>query len=147
MKVKVEIDVTPKQYFMHLCEGIIKDIKKYTGKQVALKDILDGYYYERTVDYKNSKTVIRMNVGSLIPDKYFELSYETNDTKGRYYYDFSTEKGKNYVTYFEENDYKEDGLGSYFGRMKKKFKEKSLQRKILNNIEMTTTYIKNHDDK
>lgn len=28
MKVKVEIDVTPKEYFNHLCNVMIKDIKK-----------------------------------------------------------------------------------------------------------------------
>lgn len=28
MKVKVEIDVTPKEYFNHLCDVMIKDIKK-----------------------------------------------------------------------------------------------------------------------
>lgn len=143
MIVKVEIDITPQQYFMHLCKGVIKDIKNNTGRQVTLKDIIDGYYYDRTIKNKKTSVVIHMRVGRLIQDKYFELSYDTSQTKGSYYYDFSTENGKYYVTYFEENDYKEDGAGSYLGRIRKRLGEKTLQQKIIRNIELTTTYIKN----
>ena len=34
MKVTAEIDVMPKEYFKHLCDITIKDIKKSTNKEV-----------------------------------------------------------------------------------------------------------------
>ena len=118
MIIKVEIDITPQQYFMHLCEGVIRDIKNNTGRQVTLKDIIDGYYYDRTIKNKKTSVVIHMKVGRLIQDKYFELSYDTSHTK-------------------------DDGAGPYLGRIRKRLREKALQQKIIRNIELTTTYIKN----
>ena len=145
MKVTTEIDVTPEQYFKHLCDGIIKDVKKHTNKDITAKSLLDGYCYERTVNYKNKKIVIKFTVGPLIQDKYFQVKYETEETSCLYYYDFSKDKDKYYVTYGEETNYKEETVGNIMGNLKKKFTQKALQNKIFNNIELTTTYIKNHE--
>lgn len=144
MKVTAEIGVMPKEYFKHLCDITIKDIKKSTNKEVSLKDLLDGYHYEKIVPFKKREAIISMSVGPLIKDKYFIMEYETKDTKCLYYYDFSSKDGKNYVTYSEENNYKKDTIGNKLGALKRKFDEKALKRRIFNNIELTTTYIKNH---
>ncbi len=146
MKVTTEIDVTPKQYFKHLCEITIKDIKKSNGKDVTIADLMDGYHYEKTLTYKKRSIIIAMNVGPLIMDKYFSVAYETSETKCVYYYDFFIRDGKNYVTYCEDNNYKKETVGNYFGNLRRKFKEKTLKNKIFNNIELTTTYIKNHEN-
>lgn len=146
MKVTTEIDVTPKQYFKHLCDITIKDIKKSTGKDVKINDLLDGYHYEKTINYKKRSVILKMDVGPLIIDKYFSLTYETPETKCLYYYDFFIRDNKNYVTYFEDNNYKNETVGNYFGKLKRKFSEKALKNKIFNNIELTTTYIKNHEN-
>lgn len=145
MKVTAEIDVTPAQYFKHLCDGVIKDVKKHTHKDITAKSLIDGYRYERSVNYKNKKIVIRFTVGPLIPDKYFQVKYETDETSCVYYYDFSTEQGKYYVTYAEKTDYKEETVGNFLGNLKKKITQGALKNKIFNNIELTTTYIKNHE--
>lgn len=145
MKVTAEIDVTPAQYFKHLCDGVIKDVKKHTNKDITVNSLLDGYHYERTVSYRNKKIVIKLTVGPLIMDKYFQVKYETDETSCLYYYDFSTEQGKYYVTYGEDNGYKQETVGNYLGNLKRKFTQKVLKNKIFNNIESTTTYIKNHE--
>lgn len=145
MKVTAEIDVTPAQYFKHLCDGVIKDVKKHTNQDITVRSLMDGYRYERTVSYKNRKIVIRFTVGPLISDKYFQVKYETEETSCLYYYDFGAEQGKYYVTYGEETGYKQETVGNYLGNLKRKFTQKVLKNKILNNIESTTTYIKNHE--
>ena len=145
MKVTAEIDVTPAQYFKHLCEGVIKDVKKHTNKDITVKSLLDGYRYDRTLNYKNKKVVIKFTVGPLIQDKYFQVKYETDETSCLYYYDFSEMNGKYYVTYGEESDYKQETVGNYLGKLKKKFTQGVLRNKIFNNIELTTTYIKNNE--
>lgn len=145
MKVTAEIDVTPAQYFKHLCDGVIKDVKKSTNKDITAKSLMDGYRYERTVNYKNRKIVIRFTVGPLIQDKYFQVKYETEETSCLYYYDFSKEQDKYYVTYAEETNYTQETIGNFFGNLKKKFTQRALQNKIFNNIELTTTYIRNHE--
>ena len=68
MKVTAEIDVMPKEYFKHLCDITIKDIKKSTNKEVSLKDLLDGYHYEKIVPFKKREAIISMSVGPLIED-------------------------------------------------------------------------------
>ena len=146
MKIKTEIDVKPSEYFRHLCNVMIKDIKKQTDKDITMKDLMDGYQYDRPITYKNRTGYIKIHIGPLIQDKYFFASYETNDTKGNYYYDFSSENGKNYLVYGEENDYKEVTVGNYFGNLSRKLKAKATERKALQNIELTQTYIKNHKD-
>ncbi|WP_294562536.1 DUF3284 domain-containing protein [uncultured Traorella sp.] len=145
MKVTAEIDVTSSLYFRHLCNGVIKDIKKATGKTVNLKDLMDGYSYCHSLSLKDKKISIKFTVGPLIIDKYFQVKYETNETKCLYYYDFTSDGERTYVTYFEENVYSHDTLGNRLSDMKRNFKKKALANKILNNIELTTTYIKNHE--
>lgn len=145
MKVTAEIDVTPAQYFNHLCDGVIKDVKKHTNRDITVKSLLDGYRYERTLNYKKRKIVIKFTVGPLIQDKYFQVKYETEETSCLYYYDFKTEQGKYYVTYGEETGYKQETIGNALGNLKRKFTQGVWKNKVFNNIELTTTYIKNHE--
>lgn len=145
MKVTAEIDVTPNEYFNHLCDVMIKDIKKQTDKNVTMSELIEGYTYERNISYQKKGTHIKISIGPLIKDKYFSVTYETGDTNGEYYYDFSSNDGKNYVTYFEETSYKKETVGTYFGNLKKKIKEKATEQKALQNIELTLTYIKNQN--
>lgn len=145
MKVTTEIDVTPEQYFRHLCNGVIKDVKKATDRTVTVAELMDGYVYEHSVRMKNREIIIKLTVGPLIKDKYFQVKYETRDTTCLYYYDFSTENGKNYVTYCEENNYNENTLGNKLSNFRRSFRKKALINRIFNNIELTTTYIKNHE--
>lgn len=145
MKVTTEIDVTPTQYFKHLCEGVIKDVKKQTGKDITMDSLMEGYHYERTVNYKKKKIFIRFTVGPLIQDKYFQVKYETEETRCLYYYDFSCEQDKYYVTYAEETNYKKETVGNFFGNLKKRFTQRALKNRIFHNIELTTTYIKTHE--
>ena len=145
MKVTTEIDVTASQYVRHLCDGVVKDVKKATGKTVTVKQLMDGYTYERTLDYKKKKAVIKFTVGPLIEDKYFQVKYETEETSCLYYYDFHKEQDKQYVTYSEENNYTQETIGNALGNFKRKFTQRALQNKIFQNIELTTTYIKNHE--
>ncbi|NLZ76079.1 MAG: DUF3284 domain-containing protein [Erysipelotrichia bacterium] len=144
MKVKVEIDVTPKEYFDHLCDVMIKDIKKNTNKDVDTKMLVDGYSYKKTISKKKLTANILMTIGPLIPDKYFLVNYETKDTKCLYYYDFSIEDDKNYVTYCEETNYKEENVGTYVGNLRKKFRAKAIEQNAIRNIELTNIYIKNN---
>ena len=146
MKVTTQIDITAEEYFKHLYKRSIEDIKKSTGKEVKLKDLIDGYDYVKKINYKKKEAYINMHVGPLIENKYFEVRYETQDTKCMYYYDFSNKDGINYVTYFEDNNYKEDTLGNRLGELRRKFRQKVLEKRILDNIELTTTYIKNHKE-
>lgn len=146
MIVKTQIYVSPQRYFNHLCSVIIKDIEKHTGKAVKMKDFIDGYCYERPMVYKNRKTVVLITVGPLIQDRYFQLTYETANTKGQYYYDFSEEDGISYVTYYENNDYKKESAGTVIRRFNKKIRESSIKTRILKNIELTMMYIKNHEE-
>lgn len=145
MKVTAKIDVTPEQYFRHLCDGVIKDIKKNTNREIAMEDLMDGYSYERTVTYKKRQIIIRFAVGPLIENKYFQVSYETEETKCLYSYDFSVQEGEAYVTYTEDNGYKQETVGNFMGNLKKKLTQRTLENKIFQNIELTTTYIKNHE--
>ncbi len=146
MKVTAEIDVTPKQYFRHLCGGVIQDVKKHTNRDITVQSLLDGYHYERTVNYKKKKIVIKFTVGPLIEDKYFQVTYETPETSCLYYYDFSGDLDQYYVTYAEETNFKEKTWGNFWGNLKKKFTQKTLKNKIFHNIELTTTYIKNYEN-
>lgn len=145
MKVTAKIDVTPEQYFRHLCDGVIEDIKKNTNREIAMEDLMDGYSYERKVTYKNRQIIIRFAVGPLIENKYFQVSYETEETKCLYSYDFSVQEGEAYVTYTEDNGYKRETVGNFMGNLKKKLTQRTLENKIFQNIELTTTYIKNHE--
>ncbi len=146
MKVTTEIDVNPKAYFKHLYSRSLADIKKSTGKDLKLKDLIDGYDYVKMIQYKKKEVPIRMHIGPLIENKFFQVSYETAETKCLYYYDFSTVDDRYYVTYFEDNNYKEETVGNYLGNLKRSFTRKVIERKILDNIELTTTYIKNHEE-
>ena len=94
---------------------------------------MDGYRYDRTLNYKSKKVVIKFTVGPLIQDKYFQVKYETDETSCLYYYDFSEMNGKYYVTYGEESDYKQETVGNYLGKLKKKFTQGVLRNKIFNN--------------
>lgn len=146
MKVVSEIDVSPALYFRHLCSVMIKDIKKQTNKNVTMKDLIEGYTYERVISAKKMSTTIKISIGPLIENKYFITTYETKDTKGQYYYDFSEADDKYYVTYGEETNYKAETVGTYFGNLKKKFKAKVIEQNALKNIDLTVEYIKNHKD-
>lgn len=146
MKVTTQIDVSPNEYFKHLYQRSIADIKKSTGKEVKLKDLLDGYDYVKTINYKKKEVSINMHIGPLIENKYFQVSYETKETKCMYYYDFTSIDDKHYVTYYEDNNYKDETIGNYLGNFKRKFSSKVTEKKILDNIELTTTYIKNHKE-
>lgn len=143
MKVTAQIDVTSTEYFNHLCDVMIKDIKKQTDKNVAMSELIEGYTYERNISYQKKDTHIKISIGPLIKDKYFFVKYESSDTSGQYYYDFSNSDGKHYVTYFEETYYKKETVGTYFGNLLKRIKEKAIVQKALRNIELTTAYIKN----
>lgn len=144
MKVNVEIDVTPKEYFSHLCEVMLKDIEKSTNKRVDLKTLIDGYSYVKTISNKKKPVDILMKIGPLIVDKYFLVEYETKDTECLYYYDFSNEGNRNYVTYYESTNYKEETVGTYFGNLRKKFRAKAIEQNAIRNIELTNIYIKNN---
>ena len=145
MKVTAEIDVTPAQYFKHLCSGVVKDIKKATNQIVFESQLIDGYEYVHSVKYKNKDISVKFTIGPLIPDKYFQVKYETGETACQYYYDFSESDGKYYVTYSEDTGYKQETVGNYLGNLKKKFTQAALKNKILTNIESTVTYIKNNE--
>lgn len=146
MKVVSEIDVSPTLYFRHLCNVMIKDIKKQTGKNVTTKELIDGYTYERVISAKKMSTTIKISIGPLIENKYFITTYETKDTKGQYYYDFSETDEKCFVEYGEDTSYKAESVGTYFGNLKKKFKAKVIEQNALKNIDLTVEYIKNHKD-
>lgn len=144
MKITAQIDISPSEYFKHLCDTMISDIKKHTRKDITMSELIDGYKYERKIAYKKKGTHIIITIGPLIKDKYYFVKYETNDTLGQYYYDFSSNDGNNYVTYFEETKYKKETVGTYLGNIRKKIMEKSTALKALQNIDLTITYIKNH---
>ena len=144
MKLTTEIDVTGKQYYDHLCERIIADIKKITNKKVTEEQLIDGYTYKRTVNYKKKTAELIFKVGPLIKDKFFMVTYETKDTTCMYSYDFTQKDGKNYVTYTEDNNYKKQTVGNYFSDLRRKLTQGSWRYRVMQNIELTTTYIKNH---
>lgn len=145
MKVTREIDIEPKYYFNHLCNRAIKDIKKATNKKINIDELMDGYKYQRTVSMKNNKIHINFEVGPLIKDKYFEVKYETEETKCLYYYDFSYTNEKYYVTYSEDNSYKKHSLGNSLSDFGRQLFQNKLKRNIFNNIEMTLNYIKENE--
>ena len=144
MKVRTTITVSASQYYRHLCHQAIEDIHKATKKNVTLQELTNGYMYVRRITYGKRPVDIRVKVGPLIENRLFCVSYETEETKGSYYYDFSQSGEETYLTYCEDTEYKEQTVGNYFGNLKKKIKTKATQMKILRNIEMTETYIKNH---
>lgn len=146
MKVISEIDISPNLYFRHLCNVMIKDIKSHAQKNVTFNDLVEGYTYERTISSKKKSAIIKISIGPLIENKYFIVTYETKDTKGQYYYDFSQKDDKYYVEYGEETSYKQETVGTYFGNLKKKFRKKVIEQRALNNIGLTVEYIKNHMD-
>ena len=49
------------------------------------------------------------------------------------------------MTYGEENGYKQETIGNALGNLKRKFTQGVWKNKVFNNIELTTTYIKNHE--
>ena len=55
MKVTTQIDITAEEYFKHLYKRSIEDIKKSTGKEVKLKDLIDGYDYVKKINYKKKE--------------------------------------------------------------------------------------------
>jgi len=145
MKVTCELeDLEPKYYFRHLCDRIIADVKKSTDKEITVKDLMDGYKYERKVTYRKLVARIQMEVGPLKKDEFFVVRYDTQDTTGMYYYNFYKQDDKYYVSYAEDTEYKKKTFGNTLGNLKKGFQEKATQRKAFENIQSTVTYIKNH---
>lgn len=147
MKVKAELSVGKSNYYRHLVEEITKDIKKNTDKEVTVMELEDGYEYKKKMLYKKKPVYIKMKIGPLMHDKFFIVRYETDETECMYSYDFVTENEKDYVIYTEENDYKEKTFLNKFGTLKRNVQQKSIQKRMLNNIELTETYIKNHSIK
>lgn len=145
MKVRTSVSVTAAQYYRHLCREAVKDIRKASGKNVTLQELEEGYMYVRKITYGKRPVDIRMKVGPLIENRLFCVSYETEETKGSYSYDFSEDSTGTAVTYSEDTEYKEQTVGNYFGSLIKKMRTKATQMKILRNIEMTETYIQNHE--
>ena len=146
MKVISEIDISPSLYFRHLCNVMLKDIKSHTQKNVTLHELVEGYKYERTISSKKKSVIIKISVGPLIENKYFIVNYETKDTKGQYYYDFSQKDDKFYVEYGEETKYKAESVGTYLGNLRKKIRKRVIEQRALNNIDLTIQYIKNHEN-
>lgn len=144
MKVKVEIDIEPKEYFNYLCEVAINDVKKSTNRAVDIEALIEGYHYVKSLKNNKLSVNISMIIGPLIRNKLFCVKYETKDTKGEYYYDFITEGTKNYVVYYEETNYKKKTIGNYFGNLRKRIKAKITSQRTIQNIDLTTTYIKNN---
>lgn len=143
MKVTREIDVEAKKYFDYLCFEITNDIYKTTHKRIKVDDMIDGFKYQRKLNFNNKKIVLNIEVGPLLQDKYFEVKYETDETSCQYYYDFFVKEGRNYVTYFENNVYKKETFANKLNDIKRKMNQRQLEKNIFNNIEITLTQIKN----
>ena len=136
MKVTTEIDVTPKQYFEHLCNTMIKDIKDVTKAKITIDDLINGYSYDREVKNKERKLIVHLKIGPLMRDKYFLVEYETDATKCYYYYDFAIKDGKYYVTYCEETGYVDKSVGTFIGNLRKSFSQKVIEEVLKQHIKI-----------
>lgn len=147
MKVIETLDVSAKQFYDYLLHQVRKDIEKATKQTHLTFEQLDGYTYTRTLKrQKGNPLEIKIKVGPLIENSYYELSYETPTAINRYFYDIrKLEEHRIEVTYVEENGAK-TALNNWVYKTRVKFKEKHVEQRIRQTLTQIESYILSHEE-
>ena len=147
MKVIETLDVSAQQFYEYLLQQVRKDIEKATKKSHLTLEQLDGFTYSRILKrQKGDPLEIKIKVGPLIENRYYELSYETPTARNRYFYDIrQLEDHRIQVTYVEENGAK-TALNNWVYKTRVKFKEKHVEQRIRQTLTQIEAYILNHEE-
>lgn len=146
MKVTTLLNVSAEQFYDYLLRQVRKDIENATKQNHLTFDDLDGFRYSRFLKRQKKEPIeLKIKVGPLIENRYYELSYETPTAQNRYFYDIRPITDQQIeVSYVEENGAK-TAVNNWIYKTRVKFKEKNLEQRIRQTLSQIEVHILNNN--